>query len=96
MEQALSCSNPSSECKKLALTGQGGMSKTQLMLRYCYHHSAAYDFVFWLEVDSRSTAILSFRKLAISLGLNEETILEGDSEVKAIRWVRSWLQERTK
>src|SRR4051812_13873654 len=31
---------------RLALSGLGGMGKTQLMLQYCYLHRKAYQFVF--------------------------------------------------
>ncbi|RUS26388.1 P-loop containing nucleoside triphosphate hydrolase protein [Jimgerdemannia flammicorona] len=82
----------SGECGILALRGLGGIGKTQLMLHYCYNHFQSYKWVFWLEVDSWSAAVDSFRKLAINLGLGKEIIEEMDSEEEIIEWVRIWLQ----
>ncbi|RUP42887.1 P-loop containing nucleoside triphosphate hydrolase protein, partial [Jimgerdemannia flammicorona] len=84
------------ECKILALKGLGGIGKTQLMLHYCYIHSAEYECVFWLEVSNWAMAVDSFRKLAINLGFDEDITEEKDSEEKVIDWVRSWLQKKTK
>ena len=70
------------------------MGKTQLMLRYFYAHRHAYDYVFWMVMDTKSSAISSYRDLAINLGLDDKTAMDG-SEKKVIEWVRSWLQERT-
>jgi len=57
----------------LALSGLGGMGKTQLMLRYCYLHRATYEYIFWLEVDDWNVAVSSFQNLAIELGTNEKS-----------------------
>src|SRR5579862_3469560 len=80
-------------CKIIALCGLGGMGKTQLMLRYCYLHCDEYDMVFWLEFDSKATAFESFQKLAINLGLGEET---KENLEKAAALVRAWLQSQTR
>ena len=80
----------SSECTILALCGLGGMGKTQLMSRYCYLHCDDYDFIFWLEFDSRVTALQSFHKLAANLGFDGQ---DGDSERRAA-FVRGWLQQQ--
>ncbi|KAL1920685.1 uncharacterized protein VTP21DRAFT_1062 [Calcarisporiella thermophila] len=94
MEDAL-FAGPSGGCKIAALSGLGGMGKTQLMLRFSYLHRTKYDFVFWLNVDSWSMAADSFRSLALYLGIPER-ILEEKSEDKSIEWVRNWLETRSK
>src|SRR3954452_2596132 len=65
-----------------------------MMLRYYYDNRQAYDYAFWMVMDTKSSAISAFRDLAINLGLDDKTAIEG-SEKKVIEWVRSWLQERT-
>ncbi|KAL1915076.1 uncharacterized protein VTP21DRAFT_7781, partial [Calcarisporiella thermophila] len=94
MEDAL-FAGPSGGCKIAALSGLGGMGKTQLMLRFCYLHRTKYDFVFWLKADSWIMAADSFRSLAMYLGI-PEMVLEEKSEDKTIAWVRNWLEARSK
>ena len=87
-------SSTSGGCRPVALSGLGGMGKTQLMLQYCYLHRAEYQYVFWLEVEDKIIAVDSFRRLAVNLGL-DVTSLEKDSEGKVVEWVRKWLEKRT-
>ncbi|KAL1924444.1 uncharacterized protein VTP21DRAFT_4098 [Calcarisporiella thermophila] len=82
-------------CKIAALSGLGGMGKTQLMLHFCYAHRKEFDFVFWLKVDSWTMAADSFRGLAIHLGI-PEMVLEEKSEDTIIKWVRDWLETHSK
>src|SRR5438270_829468 len=96
MEAELNKASRSGGCKILALRGLGGMGKTQLMLRYCYLHRAAYDFIFWLEVDSWSATVKSLHMLAINLGLDSESTKGNDSEQKVINWVRTWFHMNKK
>src|SRR5947209_1735022 len=90
-----SLSNTSSHgCRIVVLRGRGGTGKTQMMLRYYYANRHSYKYAFWMVMDTKSSAISSYRDLAINLGLDDKTAIEG-SEKKVIEWVRSWLQERT-
>ena len=96
MKLALAKGSRSDGCNVLALCGLGGMGKTQLMIRYCYLHRAAYDFVFWLKVDTQSLAIDSFRKLAINLGFDPQLAKkEKDSDRTVVDLVRIWLEKRS-
>src|SRR5438309_11472248 len=81
-------------CRIVVLRGRGGTGKTQMMLRYYYANRHAYKYAFWMVMDTKSSAITSYRDLAINLGLDDKTAMDG-SEKKVIEWVRSWLQERT-
>src|SRR4051812_17359343 len=76
-------------CRPLALSGLGGMGKTQLMLQYCYLHREEYRYVFWLAVDGSTTAEDSFRRLAQNLGLNDSK----EDPKKAIEQVQIWLEQ---
>ncbi|KAL1921122.1 uncharacterized protein VTP21DRAFT_10838 [Calcarisporiella thermophila] len=87
---------PTKGCKIVALKGLGGMGKTQLMLRYCYHHRKEYKYVFWLQVDSWMAALDSFRKLAINLGIEEGRLKEKDAQEGILEHIRGWLRKSTK
>src|SRR5947209_16601273 len=90
-----SLSNTSSHgCRIVVLRGRGGTGKTQMMLRYYYANRHAYKYAFWMMMDTKSSAISSYRDLAINLGLDKKGAMKG-SENEIIEWVRSWLQERT-
>src|SRR3954447_26438615 len=86
-----SLSNTTSHgCRIVVLRGRGGTGKTQMMLRYCYANRDDYDLIFWLVVDTKSSAISAYRDLAINLGLDKKGAME-ESENEIIDWVRSWL-----
>jgi NB-ARC domain len=93
MEEVITKCKSSKWCRPLALSGIGGMGKTQLMLQYCHIHKADYQFTFWLEAESRTTLLGSFRELARNLSLDNR--LEKDSEEKIAAWVCNWLEHRT-
>ena len=82
-------------CKIVALNGLGGMGKSQLMLRYCYVHLPEYKYVFWLNIEDQAAAVDSFAKLAINLGLDEESVKQLEKEGRTIEWVCSWLEKQT-
>ncbi len=41
---------------RVALSGLGGVGKTQVALEYVYLHGADYDAIFWVNAESTSTA----------------------------------------
>ena len=94
MQLEISQNVSSNGCRPLALSGLGGMGKSQLMLQYCYLHRAAYRYVFWMEMDGAAMADASFRRLAQNLGLNLQDLKEDDSDA-IIERVRTWLEKRT-
>src|SRR3954471_23111567 len=36
----------------VALTGLGGMGKTQIALEYCYRYCSMHQYIFWIKADS--------------------------------------------
>ena len=52
-----------------ALTGLGGIGKTQLALEYSYRYQDDYDIVWWLRSESTSTLLDDFALMASSLKL---------------------------
>jgi tetratricopeptide (TPR) repeat protein len=53
-----------------AITGLGGIGKTQTALAYCYRHLADYRLIWWLRAESPATLAADFATLAEPLGLD--------------------------
>src|SRR5262249_33853324 len=43
-----------------AISGLGGVGKTQVALEYAYRHAHAYQAVFWTRADSRDALVAGF------------------------------------
>lgn len=52
-----------------ALTGLGGIGKTQTALEYAYRYRDTYDAIFWVRAAARETLISDFVVLAHLLDL---------------------------
>ena len=78
-----------------AVSGLGGIGKTQLALEYAYQHAADYDGVFWLGAETVETLYASFTSIAELLGLPEQVAKEHPQVAQAVlRWLAShkgWL-----
>lgn len=56
--------------KVRAITGLGGIGKTQLALEYCYKHRWDYQVIWWINAEESTNIALGYSKLARALGLN--------------------------
>ncbi|HJQ22878.1 MAG TPA: FxSxx-COOH system tetratricopeptide repeat protein [Blastocatellia bacterium] len=72
-----------------AISGMGGIGKSQTALEYAYRYAEDYRAIFWVKADSHSALTSSFIELATLLALPEKD--EQESE-KAVRAVMSWLE----
>lgn len=74
----------------LAISGLGGIGKTQLAIEYAYDHRQNYQAVFWVRADSRESLISDFVAIA-----GELKLLEKDThEVRQIiLTVQAWLSK---
>ncbi|HEV2581410.1 MAG TPA: tetratricopeptide repeat protein, partial [Ktedonobacteraceae bacterium] len=77
----------------LALSGLGGVGKTQLALEYAYRYSHMYHTVAWLQADSPEVLATSFAGLAELLRLPERT---NDDLEQNIRAVKNWLAKMSR
>ena len=72
-----------------AITGLGGVGKTQLALEYAYRHRGDYQAMLWTLADTRESLTSSY--LTIARRLN----LEGQGSDRVIIAVKQWLQHRS-
>lgn len=71
-----------------ALSGLGGVGKTQLALEYAYLFASSYDVVWWLRAEEPATLAADFADLAMALRLPGRN--ESDQRV-SIEIVKQWL-----
>jgi hypothetical protein len=72
-----------------AISGLGGIGKTQLALEYAYRYSQDYSAVLWVGAESTDALISSYMTLATLLRLPEHEAKEREVMVQA---VKTWLQ----
>ena len=76
----------------VALTGLGGIGKTQLALEYAYRHRDEYRVVWWVRADDEATLAADYAGLAAALGLAER---EAKEQAMVVAAVRLWLEQNT-
>jgi transcriptional regulator with XRE-family HTH domain len=57
-----------------ALSGLGGIGKTQTALEYCYRHSDSYRALFWVRADTREMLLVDMVAIAGILNLPEKAL----------------------
>ena len=75
-----------------AITGLGGIGKTQTAIEYAYRHREGYRIVWWLRAEEVTTLAADYAQLAIQLNLPEHEATEQTIQIQA---VRSWLEQHT-
>jgi tetratricopeptide (TPR) repeat protein len=76
-----------------AISGLGGIGKTQLAIEYAYRYAHDYEAVLWARAEKREELIASYSTLAALLKLPEQQA--GDQEI-TIEAVKRWLQTHQK
>lgn len=71
-----------------AISGLGGIGKTQVAVEYAYRYATHYRAVLWVTASSRNTLTTDFVMLASLLNLSEQH--EQDQSI-VIRAVKRWL-----
>ena len=73
-----------------AISGLGGVGKTQLAVEYVYRHASEYEVVAWVWAETAATLAADYTGLAAPLGLPEATLAEQAAVVEA---VRRWFEQ---
>ncbi|HZR39444.1 MAG TPA: TIR domain-containing protein, partial [Ktedonobacteraceae bacterium] len=78
-----------------AISGLGGIGKTQLALEYAYRYHQDYQIVLWARAENNEALISSYVTIASLLRLPEREAQEQDIMVQAVKiWLqthRGWL-----
>jgi tetratricopeptide (TPR) repeat protein len=72
-----------------ALSGLGGIGKTQLAAEYAYRYYQDYEAVLWVRAESEETLNVSYTEIARLLTLPEHNAKEQEIVIQA---VKTWLQ----
>ena len=89
---ALQSGEPTALCQPQAISGLGGVGKTQLALEYAYRHRQHYQAVLWTQADTRDALTSSFVTLAQLLNLAEKNEQDVNRIIEA---VKRWLQRQS-
>ncbi len=74
-----------------AISGLGGVGKTQLAVEYAYRHAEDYDVVWWIRAEEPATLASDLAALAGPLNLPQK---DATDQRLIIQAVRSWLDAR--
>lgn len=75
-----------------AISGLGGLGKTQTAIEYAYRHRDDYQAVFWVRADSELGLSTGFVEIARVLNLPEKDAQNPDDTVRA---VNLWLENNS-
>jgi len=95
LESALRAGQNAALSQPQAISGLGGIGKTQIAIEYAYRHRQDYEAVFWVVARSQDTFIVGFSEIARLLDLPQQNEKEQSIIVQAVqRWLREhdrWL-----
>ena len=77
---------------KQAITGMGGVGKTQLAVEYIYRHKPDYRVIWWIHSEEPTAMAADYAGLAASLDLPEKDSIDQSETVRA---VKRWLEHNS-
>ncbi len=92
LSTALHSGQPAALSQPQAISGLGGIGKTQIALEYAYRYRQDYQAVLWALTDTRENLTSSYLSIATLLKLPQQ----GEQEsARVIAAVKDWLQTQT-
>ena len=85
IEKALAAGEVAALSQPQAITGLGGVGKTQLAVEYAYRHAADYDIVWWVRSEEPVTMGADFASLGLELRPPIELAADLDRNVGAVK-----------
>ena len=73
---------------RAALSGLGGIGKTQIALEYAYRHQPDYEHVFWVRAEQKEELISGYVALAKSLQLPD---CQQEDQLVVVELLKQWL-----
>jgi hypothetical protein len=89
LRQALTRESAAALTQIQAISGLGGIGKTQTAVEYAYHYRDDYKAVFWVRAETETELGTGFAQIAQLLGLPE---LEEQDLDKTVQAVKHWLE----
>ena len=75
-----------------AISGLGGIGKTQTALEYAYRYSDDYQYLLWVKAQTQQELVGDLLALALRLKLPQQETQDQDSTLRA---VKGWLETHT-
>lgn len=95
LSDAFNVENTASMISPQAITGLGGMGKTQVAAEYAYRFREAYQAVLWVRADTRENLLADFRTIADMLKRPQKLLRDPKSLIQTMHeWFRGqsdWL-----
>jgi hypothetical protein len=94
IEDALSPSSTginSEGLKQFALSGLGGVGKTEVAYEFAFRSQDCYDAVFWVNADSEASLAQHYSQISQELGLEDDA--DKNSQVVSRELVKGWLSD---
>lgn len=92
IHEALATSGTAALKQRQAISGLGGIGKTQTAIEYARLHKDQYKAVLWAVAESRESLLSDFVAIATVLNLPERNIQDQSQTVRA---VKRWLETNT-
>src|SRR5450755_635431 len=89
LASTLHAGQPTALSQPQAISGLGGIGKTQLALEYAYRYRGDYQAVLWAQADTRENLNSSYLAIAALLNLPEK---DEQESARVITAVKVWLQ----